>query len=70
MEQIARFVDNIESNLRKRKTVEIPSDVIGKIVMRKLKSLDKVAYIRYISIYQDFDDIQDFEHEVKTLNMR
>ena len=67
MEQIERMVDNVESNLRKRKKVEIPTDVVGKIVMRKLKILDKVAYIRYISIHQSFDDIQDFEQEVKTL---
>ncbi|MFQ5621659.1 MAG: transcriptional regulator NrdR [Candidatus Nanoarchaeia archaeon] len=66
-EQIGRIVDNVESNLRKRKKVEIPSETVGKIVMRKLKSIDKVAYLRFASVYQNFDDVQDFEQEVKTL---
>jgi len=67
MEKIDKVLDELENKLRKAKTTEIPSKKIGEFVVRKLKSLDKVAYIRFASVYRDFTDLQEFEEELKKL---
>ena len=67
MDTIEETVDEIEQNLRKRKTTEVPSKVIGEIVIRRLKALDKVAYIRFASVYRSFEDVESFEKEVQNL---
>jgi transcriptional repressor NrdR len=64
MEEAGR---DIESTLRGEDTYEIPSSKIGELVARKLKALDKVAYIRFASIYKDFEDVTDFEKEIKSI---
>ncbi len=66
MEKIDKIVDNIKEKLRK-KGKEVKSDMIGKMVMNKLKKLDKVAYIRFASVYLDFHDVKDFKKELKEL---
>ena len=66
-EQIERGVDEIESELRKSEKTEVTTKQIGELVMRKLKELDKVAYIRYASIYKEFTDVTSFEAELKKL---
>jgi len=67
IEKIEKMVDEIESELRKQKETEIPSKLIGKLVMEKLKKLDKVAYIRFASVYREFKDVGEFVKEVKKL---
>lgn len=67
IEKIERLVDDIESDLRKEETTEIPSKVIGEKVMEKLKGLDKIAYVRFASVYKEFTDIKSFEKELKIL---
>ena len=67
VEDVERTVDAIERELRRKDTVEIPSKVVGEIVMRKLRALDKVAYIRFASVYRSFEDVESFEKEIKTL---
>lgn len=57
----------IENALREEETSEIDSSLIGELVARKLKRLDKVAYIRFASIYKDFEDVADFEKEIKSI---
>lgn len=64
MEEAGR---DIEATLRNEDTYEIPSGKIGELVARKLKALDKVAYIRFASIYKDFEDVTDFEKEIKSI---
>ncbi len=66
-EKIEKTVDDIESELRRMDSIEIPSTKVGEIVMRKLKSLSKVAYIRFASVYRSFEDIETFEKELKKL---
>src|SRR3989338_7451193 len=66
-EQIEIVVNEIEAELRGKDTTEIPSNVIGELVMRKLKKLDKVAYIRFASVYREFTDLESFEKELKNL---
>ncbi len=66
-EKIKKTVDDIESALRKKKSTEIASSEIGNMIMRKLKSLDKIAYIRFASVYKEFKDPDDFKKEVHDL---
>ena len=66
-EDIENAVDSIERELRRKDTIEIPSKTVGEIVMRKLKALDKVAYIRFASVYRSFEDVESFEEEIKNL---
>ena len=65
VEEIERTVDSIERELRRKDTVEIPSKTVGEIVMRKLRALDKVAYIRFASVYRSFEDVESFEKHMK-----
>jgi transcriptional repressor NrdR len=67
MSRIEQIVDDIESELRKDQTREVPSKRIGELIMRKLKQLDKVAYIRFASVYREFEDVDDFAKEVMKL---
>ena len=66
-EDIENAVDSIERELRRKDTIEISSKTVGEIVMRKLKALDKVAYIRFASVYRSFEDVESFEEEIKNL---
>ena len=73
--QIRSLVSEIEEEIMKKEkpskmtegTKEITSEQIGAIVMEKLKTLDKVAYIRFASVYESFDDIKAFDEEIKEL---
>ncbi len=66
-EAVEHIVDDIELELRSYDTTEIPSRVIGDLVSRKLKKLDKVAYIRFASVYKEFEDIDELHKEVAKL---
>jgi len=70
LEKIEKLVDDVESDLRKRDSVEVDSKAIGKLVMKKLKSLDKVAYVRFASVYLEFDDLARFEEELDKLQKK
>lgn len=66
-DKIDEIVDNIEGSLRRLRSVEVKSQEIGERVMEELKRLDKVAYIRFASVYREFADITDFQRELKEL---
>lgn len=66
-EQIIKIVDEIETDLRNMDKTEIESRVIGDLVMKKLKKIDKIAYIRFASVYREFADIDSFHEEVEKL---
>jgi|TARA_Y100000310_G_scaffold293756_1_gene323580 transcriptional repressor NrdR len=66
-ETIEKSVNKIEAILRSKQKTDIPSKLIGELVMKELKKLDKVAYIRFASVYKDFEDIGSFEDELKKL---
>ena len=70
LEKIEKLVDEVESDLRKRDSVEVDSKVIGEIAMKKLKTLDKVAYIRFASVYREFEDLDRFEEELEKLQKK
>ncbi len=65
-EKIEKIVNGIEERLR-RKGKEVKSEVIGKLAMQFLKKLDKVAYIRFASVYSDFQDLADFKKLFKDI---
>jgi transcriptional repressor NrdR len=67
MEKMEEAGREIETSLREEETSEVPSSIIGELVARKLRRLDKVAYIRFASIYKDFEDVTDFEKEIKSI---
>jgi transcriptional repressor NrdR len=67
VEQIEKIVNEIEMELRGADSVEIESKKIGQMVAARLKKLDKIAYIRFSSVFKRFVDIEDFEKEVKRL---
>lgn len=66
-ETIEKILNEIESELRKKNRTEVTSQEIGSIVIKKLKTLDKVAYIRFASVYREFEDISSFEKELRSL---
>ena len=63
--QISELVDAVETEISGREDREIPSAVIGEIVMEKLKDLDAVAYVRFASVYREFKDVNNFMDERK-----
>lgn len=64
---IEKAIDDIESHLTNVGRAEISSRVIGEMVMDRLRDLDRVAYIRFASVYRDFRDIENFREEVDAL---
>lgn len=66
-EQIHKLVDSVETELFNREEREIPSSVIGEIVMDKLKDLEAVAYVRFASVYREFKDVNTFMDELKKM---
>ena len=67
VEKIDALVAEVEMELRGMEETEIPSHKIGELVMEKLKKTDKVAYVRYASIYKEFKDAKEFAKEVERL---
>jgi transcriptional repressor NrdR len=59
--------DEIEAALRAEGLTEVPSSRVGQLAMAKLRELDQIAYIRFASVYQSFDDLEDLKREVDTL---
>ncbi len=64
---VDRIVDEVERELIGGDTTEIASKKIGELIARRLKKLDKIAYIRFASVFRRFVDVEDFEKEVKKL---
>ena len=67
--EVDSAIEHVEEQLLSAGVREVPSSRIGELVMHELRKLDKVAYIRYASVYRSFEDIDDFKHlvdEVRT----
>lgn len=67
LEQVETIVNEVESELKQEESTEIESRTIGSLVAKKLKKLDKIAYIRFASVFRRFVDVEDFEKELKKL---
>ncbi|ORT50505.1 NrdR family transcriptional regulator [Vibrio sp. qd031] len=66
-DSIELAISTIKSKLRATGEREVPTDMIGNLVMDQLKELDKVAYIRFASVYRSFEDIREFGEEIARL---
>ncbi len=64
------LVHAIERDIQRKKTNELTSADIGEVVMNQLKAFDKVAYIRFASVYRQFEDIESFTRELEKFNSR
>lgn len=67
--QVDAAIEHVQEQLLTAGVREVPSSRIGELVMHELRKLDKVAYIRFASVYRSFEDIEDFKHlvdEVRT----
>jgi transcriptional repressor NrdR len=65
--QINELVDEVETAIYNREDKEIPSTVIGEMVMDKLRDLDAVAYVRFASVYREFKDVKTFMDELRSV---
>lgn len=66
-DQIDELIASIELDLQNTFTYTVSSSMLGDMVLRKLKELDSVAYVRFASVYKDFQDLEEFTHELKEL---
>ena len=67
VEQVERVVQNVEKALYNSMEKEISSLKVGELVLKQLRELDEVAYVRFASVYRQFRDISEFDHELKVL---
>jgi len=65
--QLESIADQIEKVVQDSSDREVSTSEIGKTIMRRLKALDKVAYVRFASVYLEFEDVSEFMSELKTL---
>lgn len=67
-EDLINLVNEVEQSLQSRRNLEIPADTIGEMLMDGLKKLDKVAYVRFASVYRDFTDVESFAQEISKIS--
>ena len=67
-DQIEKLIAEVEADLKQKDTTEIESKEIGNLVAKKLKKLNKIAYIRFAAVFKRFVDLEDFETELKKLS--
>jgi transcriptional repressor NrdR len=65
---INELADDVEREARRKEVTEIPTKLIGKMVLKRLKDIDKVAWLRFASVYMEFTDIADFEKLLEKIN--
>ena len=68
IKRLDQLIDSIESELRDEGVGEVSSQEIGSMVLKKLLDVDKVAYVRFASVYRDFKDIDEFSAELRSLS--
>ncbi len=67
MGKLAEIVDEVETRLMETPDRELSTTNVGELLMERLRNLDKIAYVRFASVYRDFQDEEAFFHELKTL---
>ncbi len=67
MSKLEEIVEEIEAKLQERPDKELKASEIGLLVMDRLRELDKVAYVRFASVYREFRDVLEFKHELESL---
>nr|MBP7119328.1 NrdR family transcriptional regulator [Candidatus Woesebacteria bacterium] len=61
LSQVVEIVNEVEREMLKKQTQEVATQVVGKAVLKRLKRIDKVAWLRFASVYLEFEDLSDFE---------
>ncbi|MFW6010618.1 MAG: ATP cone domain-containing protein, partial [Gemmatimonadota bacterium] len=69
-QEMEELVDDVEARLERADSREVPTQRIGEMVMDRLRSLDQVAYVRFASVYRDFQDTTEFMEEIRELVRR
>lgn len=69
-QEIEKAIDETEAELRKEGSSEVSSKKIGELVIKRLKKIDQIAYIRFASVYRQFADLGDFEKELAKLSRK
>ena len=69
-EAIGAAIERIEDKLMSSGDKEVPSDRIGELVMRELKKIDKIAYIRFASVYRSFEDVDEFAEVIREVAVK
>ncbi len=67
VELINKIIDIVEEEIKQSASMEIESRLIGRLIARELKKIDKIAYIRFASVFRRFVEVEDFEKEIKKL---
>lgn len=67
VERLEALIDDVEAELHNTFSYEVESQVLGNMVLRRLRDLDKVAYVRFASVYKEFQDLDEFTHELKSI---
>ena len=67
LNEITALIDDIEANIFNMDTKEVPSSVIGELIMDRLQKLDQVAYVRFASVYREFQDVGTFMSELQKI---
>lgn len=68
IETLENLVMDIEKELHSNLSGEIKTDQLGELIMTKLKALDEVAYVRFVSVYKEFDDVKSFIKEIEEMS--
>lgn len=67
-EMIESIVEEVEQELLRKDSVEIPSRMIGNAILKRIKKIDKVAWLRFASVYLEFENLEDFEKTIEKLD--
>lgn len=67
LDEITDMIDSIEAKIFGMDTKEVPSSVIGELIMEHLRKLDQVAYVRFASVYREFQDVDTFMNELQKI---
>jgi transcriptional repressor NrdR len=70
MGRLAALIDEVETRLAETPDRELPTTKLGEMLMDRLKTIDKIAYVRFASVYRDFQDVEAFLDEVTDLMRR
>lgn len=65
IDQVSKLVDDVEREILRKEEAEVQTRVIGNAVLKRLRKLDKVAWLRFASVYLEFTDLGDFEKAIK-----
>ena len=67
MELVDEIVEDVDREMLRQETQEIPTKFIGNAVLKRLKKVDKVAWLRFASVYLEFEDMRDFEKAIEKI---